>query len=183
MTTLPFTTDPSWTIFLDRDGVINHEKEMDYVNTPEEFIFYDGVKEAMRLLSEQFRYIIIVTNQRGVGKGVTTLENLTSIHDNLVNDIEAIGGRIDHIYYCPDLEQNSPNRKPNPGMGFQAQQDHPAIDFSRSIMVGNNFSDMEFGRNLGAKTIFLTTTNPDIKLPDHRIDAAFESLPAFAAAL
>jgi D-glycero-D-manno-heptose 1,7-bisphosphate phosphatase len=60
--------DHSWTLFLDRDGVINHEKHKDYIHTWDEFVFYEGVPEAMKVFAERFRYIVVVTNQKGVGK-------------------------------------------------------------------------------------------------------------------
>lgn len=176
-------TDNTWTLFLDRDGVINHEKHQDYIHTWDEFVFYDGVKEAMAVFAKKFNRIIIVTNQKGVGKGVTKPEDLQLIHKNMVAEIEAAGGRVDAVYFCPDLEEDSPNRKPNPGMGLQAAANFPDIDLTKAIMVGNTISDMKFGRNLGVQTIFLPTTRPEVKLHDERIDAVYDSLAAFANAL
>lgn len=170
--------DNTWTLFLDRDGVINHEKHLDYIHTWDEFKFYDGAKVAIKLFTEKFNRIIIVTNQRGIAKGVTKEADLQVIHKNMVFEIEKVGGKIDGIYYCPELE--SPNRKPNPGMGLQAVKDFPDIDLSKAIMVGNTLSDMEFGRNLGIKTVFLTTTRPEVDTSDERIDAEYPSLIAFA---
>lgn len=175
--------DNTWTLFLDRDGVINHEKNNDYIHTWDEFVFYGGVREAIRMFSKKFKHIVVVTNQKGVGKGLTKLENLEIINSNMIDEIEMSGGRIDKIYFCPDLDENSPNRKPNPGMGLQALEDFPAIDTSKAIIVGNTMSDMEFGRNLGIHTVFLPTTRPDININDDRIDASFETLLAFAKAL
>jgi D-glycero-D-manno-heptose 1,7-bisphosphate phosphatase len=175
--------DKSWTLFLDRDGVINHEKHQDYVHTWEEFVFYDGVKDAIKIFATRFKYIIIITNQKGVGKGLTKLENLHIIHDNMRNEVEAAGGKIDKIYFCPDLDETSPDRKPNPGMGLQAVKDFGDIDLTKAIMVGNTISDMEFGRNLGVNTIFLPTTRPEVSLTDKRIDASYNSLLDFAKAL
>ena len=175
--------DKTWTLFLDRDGVINHEKHLDYIHTWDEFVFYDGVKEAMAIFAKTFNRIVVVTNQKGIGKGVTRLEDLQLIHTNMTAEIEAAGGRIDAVYFCPDLEDDSPNRKPNPGMGLQALKDFPQIDFSKAIMVGNTLSDMKFGRNLGVQTIFLPTTRPEVDLHDDRIDAVYNSLIEFANAL
>jgi len=175
--------DKSWALFLDRDGVINHEKHLDYIHTWDEFVFYDGVKEAIKIFAAKFKYIIIVTNQKGVGKGVTKLDDLNIIHKNMQAEIENAGGRIDKIYFCTDLEQESPYRKPNPGMGLQAINDFPGIDITKAIMVGNTISDMQFGRNLGIKTVFLTTTRPEVSLTDERIDAVYDSLVSFAKAL
>jgi D-glycero-D-manno-heptose 1,7-bisphosphate phosphatase len=171
----------SWTLFLDRDGVLNHQKEGSYVFTWDEFIFYDGVLKAMQFFTTQFKYIFIVTNQRGVGKGLMTEKDLQQIHHNMQKSIELAGGRIDGIYYCTEME--SVNRKPNPGMALQAQQDFPGIEFSQSVMVGNSMSDMEFGRNIGATTVFVTTTNPSVNKSSENIDAVYTSLEDFASAL
>ena len=170
--------DNTWTLFLDRDGVINHEKHLDYIHTWDEFKFYDGAKVAMQIFSQKFNRIIIVTNQRGIAKGVTKEADLQLIHKNMIIEIEKTGGKIDGIYYCPELE--SPNRKPNPGMGLQAVKDFRDIDLSKALMVGNTLSDMEFGRNLGIKTVFLTTTRPEVDTSDDRIDTEYPSLIAFA---
>jgi len=173
--------DTNWSLFLDRDGVLNHQKDGSYILNWDEFIFYDGVLKAMAFFASQFKYIFIVTNQRGVGKGLMEEKDLQHIHSNMQKSIELAGGRIDSIYYCTELD--SPNRKPNPGMAYQAQKEFPGADFSKSIMVGNSISDMEFGRNIGATTVFLTTTNPSVTEADERIDAVYNSLEDFAKAL
>lgn len=175
--------DKSWTLFLDRDGVINHEKYEDYVYHYGEFIFYEGVPEALKILSGIFGTLLITTNQRGIGRGLMTEADLALIHRQMVQDIEAAGGRIDRIYYSPALDRDHPTRKPNPGMAREAQKDFPGIDLSRAIMVGNNMSDMEFGRNAGMYTIFVKTTRPDQPFPHPAIDLVFDSLPEFAKAL
>lgn len=171
----------SWTLFLDRDGVINHEKKDDYIHTWEDFEFYDGVKEAMKIFNEIFGRIILVTNQRGIARGLTKLEDLEIIHKNMQEEIEISGGRIDRIYFCPDMD--GPNRKPNHGMGLQAIQDFTDIDLSRSMMIGNTISDMAFGRNLGvAINIFLPTTRKEVDVKDEGIDLVFPDLISAAKA-
>ena len=175
--------DNSWTLFLDRDGVINHEKEKDYIHTWEEFRFYKGVKEAMAVFAKKFRHIIVITNQRGIGKGVTRMEDVERIHKNMKAEIEKAGGRIDAVYFSPDMEDTSPNRKPNNGMGLRAMKDFPGIDNAKAIMIGNTLSDMQFGRNMGLKTIFLPTTRPEVDLDDERIDTVYDSLLSFAKAI
>jgi len=176
--------DKSWTLFLDRDGVINDEKHEDYIHKWEEFKFYDGVKEALKIFTEKFGKIFIVTNQRGVAKGLTKLEDLELIHKNMIAEFENAGGRIDKIYYSIDFESDSPNRKPNPGMGLQAQKDFPEIDFSKSVMIGNTLSDMKFGRNLNiALNIFLPTTRKEVDINDPGIDLVFDDLVSVAKAL
>lgn len=175
--------DQSWTLFLDRDGVINVEKEGGYINHWNEFVFQDGVKEAIKIFNPLFGRIFVVTNQRGLAKGDTLQVSLSGIHQNMFIEINKAGGRIDQIYFCGDLENSSPNRKPNPGMALQAKQDFPSIDFAKSIIVGNTPGDMEFGRNIGAITVFLPTTRKDITAEDHRVDFVFASLLDFARAL
>jgi len=175
--------DSTWTLFLDRDGVINHEKHKDYIHKWDEFVFYDGVLEAMKVFNGIFNRIIVVTNQRGVGKGVTLLHDLEEIHDNMKMAVSNAGGRIDEVYFCPDVDESSPYRKPNPGMGIKAKAQFPEIDFSKSIMVGNTLSDMGFGRNLGCYTVFLSTTRPEVSKDDGRIDLYLTSLHQFATML
>ena len=175
--------DKSWTLFLDRDGVINHEKYLDYVYNYDEFIFYDGVLEAMKLFNDRFGHIVITTNQRGIGKGLMTEADLHQIHACMLRDIAAAGGRIDRIYYCSSLDNDHPNRKPHPGMAKEAVKDFPDIDLHKSLIVGNNISDMEFGRNAGMYTVFVKTTHPQQLLPNPAIDLAVIDLADFAKAL
>ena len=172
-----------WSLFLDRDGVINHEKDQSYVFHYGEFRFYDDTKAALQILTEKFGPIVIVTNQRGIGKGLMTTEDLHGIHTKMVEEIVLAGGRIDGIYHSDSLLDDHPDRKPNPGMAFQAQKDLPAIDLTRSVMVGNNISDMEFGKNAGMYTVFLRTTSPGQPFPHPSIDLIFNSLYDFAKAL
>ena len=173
--------DKSWTLFLDRDGVINVENPDGYINHWKEFVFYPEAKEAITMLSPLMYKTIVITNQRGVGRGITQLENLHEIHKNLSEAIEDNGGKIDKIYFCPNVENSSPNRKPNPGMALTARQEFPCIDFSKSIMIGNNVSDMEFGRNINIGcNIFLTTTQSLNSIPSHLYDHHFISLYAAA---
>ena len=172
-----------WTLFLDRDGVINIEKKEDYIRKWVEFEFYKESLEALPILANKFKSIVIVTNQKGIGKGLMTHEDLAFIHQNMVDKISEVGGRIDHIFYCPDLDNNAPNRKPQPGMAFQAKQQFPHIKLEESIMVGNRTSDMNFGRNAGLNTVFLATTHPETTYPNPIIDYRFDNLLTFAKSL
>ena len=172
--------DSSWTLFLDRDGVINEEKLNEYVLNWDQFIFSKGVLEAFKILSSLFGKIIIVSNQRGVGKELMTESDLLMIHKEMKREVIDVGGKIDRIYYCTDKNDQCFNRKPNPGMAIQAKKDFPSIEFSKSIMVGNKLSDMKFGRNAGMHTIFLTTTNPETPFPHPDIDVQYAGLLEFA---
>ncbi len=175
--------DKNWTLFLDRDGVINIESVGSYITNWDEFNFHDGALEAMRSLSKVFGHIVVVSNQRGVGRGIMTLESLREIHGNMRTAVAEYGGRIDKVYACTAITDNDHNRKPNTGMGLQAQEDFPLIDFKRSVMVGNSLSDMEFGKRLSMRTVFLTTKHEPVELPNDLIDEQYDSLQAWAKKL
>ena len=155
--------DANWSLFLDRDGVINYRLPGDYVKTWKEFQFEDGALAAIKTFSKTFGTIVVVTNQQGIGKGLMTDADLNIVHNNMQEQILSHGGYIDNIYYSPDLRSDYPNtRKPEPAMGLQAQQDYPSIDFSKSIMVGDSISDMEFAKNLGMIAIFISSKPEDL---------------------
>lgn len=175
--------DNSWSLFLDRDGVINHEKKDDYVLNWNEFRFYENVHHALELLSGIFGTIVMVTNQRGVGRGLMTDTDLHHIHTNMLSAISGKLGRIDKVYYCSNTDNACFDRKPNPGMAFQAKKDFDNIDFSKSIMVGNKLSDMQFGKNAGMYTVFVATTNPEVPHPHPLIDLRYTDLYHFATDL
>lgn len=175
--------DKNWTLFLDRDGVINVESVGSYITSWDEFTFHDGVLDALRSLSRVFGNIIIVSNQRGVGRGIMTMDTLREINANMRAAIQENGGRIDKIYAATAVADDDRNRKPNSGMALQAQEDLPAIDFKRSVMIGNSLSDMEFGKRLSMYTVFLTTKHEPFTLPNDLIDEQYSSLFAWATRL
>lgn len=173
----------AWTLFLDRDGVINYEKKDDYILNWNEFRFYEDAKDALKILAKRFGRIIVVSNQRGVGRGLMTEDDLLNIHENMQNEIVLAGGKIDAIYFCTAVDSKDPDRKPNPGMAFAAKKDFPGIDFNKAIMVGNKPSDMLFGRNAGIYTIYIASTHPQTPFPHPDIDLRFDSLSDFVKAL
>ena len=149
--------DKSWTLFLDRDGVINKRLQGDYVKRWEEFEFLPDVKESIAKLSDLFGIVVVVTNQQGISKGLYTESDLEGIHLSMMLEIMLAGGQIDRVYFAPQLaSENNHMRKPNTGMAEKAKDDFPSIDFSRSLMVGDSISDMEFGKRAGMKTVFLS---------------------------
>jgi len=154
-------------LFLDRDGVINRQIVGDYVRNLSQLELLPGAVDAIVQLCKRFRYVIVVTNQQGIGKGLMSAEDVTEIHDYIIGQVQKADGRIDRIYCCPSLEtDNDPNRKPDIGMGLQAKRDFPDIDFARSLMIGDNESDMLIGENLGMARIFIDTGNP---IPENTI--------------
>ena len=144
--------DNDWTLFLDRDGVINVRIIDGYVTNITEFEFMPNVIDAFKIFKDKFKRIIVVTNQQGVGKGIMTMEDVDNVHQYMICEITNNGGRIDNVYFCPQLKTVADNyRKPNPQMAYLAQKDFPEIDLSKSIMVGDMNSDVEFGRNAGMR--------------------------------
>jgi histidinol-phosphate phosphatase family protein len=182
-TELQIPIDNSWTLFLDRDGVINVETVGSYVTKWDEFVFCDGALDALKTLGNIFGRIVIVTNQRGVGRGIMTLESLKDISGRMKTAITDAGGRIDMIYSATALADTDHNRKPNTGMGTQAKEDFPEIDFRHSVIVGNSLSDMEFGKRLAMHTVFLTTKHEPYDMPNDLIDEQYESLLSWAKSL
>ncbi|MBR6775715.1 MAG: HAD family hydrolase [Bacteroidales bacterium] len=171
--------DNDWTLFLDRDGVINVRIIDGYVTNITEFEFIPNVIDAFKIFKDKFKRIIVVTNQQGVGKGIMTMEDVDNVHQYMVREITNNGGRIDNVYFCPQLKTVADNyRKPNPQMAYLAQKDFPEIDLSKSIMVGDMNSDVEFGRNAGMRTVFVGD-NELIITPDDK----FENLYEFAKVL
>ncbi len=152
----------AWSLFLDRDGVINERIIDGYVCNWDDFRFLPGVPEALAVLSEWFGRIVIVTNQQGVGKGLMTEDELELIHKKMQEEVKRAGGRIDAIYYCPHLESvQSSCRKPAIDMGMAARRRFPEISFRKSLMVGDAPSDMVFAKRLGMKRVFVDNGDPN----------------------
>ena len=149
------------TLFLDRDGVLNRHIVGDYVRNWQMWEWIPGAREAVAALSKLYKRIIIISNQQGVGKGLMSQADLDNIHANMLRDIEAVGGRIDKVYTCTDLQDSgSPNRKPAIGMALQAQRDFPDIDLHRAVMVGDSLSDMLFARNAHTRAFYISKNKP-----------------------
>lgn len=169
------------TLFLDRDGVINRRIINDYVKTSNEFVFEEGALDAMAILSKYFEKIVVVTNQQGIGKKIMNEKTLNEIHEEMRNEVKKAGGRIDAIYFCPDLKHSkSLYRKPNIGMALLAKRDFPSIRFKQSVMVGDSISDMKFGKKLGMRTVFISSDNLLISQSERLIDLRFDNLLEYA---
>lgn len=174
-------------MFLDRDGVINDRLVGRYVLTWREFRFIPGTLEALRFFAGYFGRIFVVTNQQGIGKGLMTEEDIQDIHKRMLSEIVQAGGRIDGIYFCPDLKEKPDNcRKPNPAMALQAQRDFPEIEFTRSVMVGDSISDMDFASRLGMRSVLIEGKAEEALELEHAAESLhlrYESLSALALAL
>ena len=153
--------DHTWTLFLDRDGVINERIMGAYVRSIDEFKFLQEIPETIAQLSTIFGRVIVVTNQQGIGKGLMTERNLEEVHAYMCAKVEAHGGKIDYCFYAPELDGAENNmRKPQPGMALKAKEHYPEIQFDRSVMVGDADSDIVFGQQLGMKTVRVRTVEP-----------------------
>jgi histidinol-phosphate phosphatase family protein len=145
--------------FLDRDGVINKKlPEDNYVTKWEEFEFLSGSIDAIQKLKEADFLTIVITNQRGIGRGLMTEEDLGDVHSKMIAEIEAGGGIIDKIYFCPhDIDDNCDCRKPKPGMLFNAIDDLTSngieVDRKRSYFFGDSEKDINAGRTAGVRTV------------------------------
>jgi D-glycero-D-manno-heptose 1,7-bisphosphate phosphatase len=144
-------------VFLDRDGVINCKApEGDYIKSWHEFEFLPGVAETIKTLNENHFKVIVVTNQRGIAKGLMTEDDLNNIHAKMMEEFRRTGAIIDGIYYCPHAINVCACRKPKTGMFLEAKKDFPEISFSNSFVIGDSLSDMEAGMTLSCQCILVS---------------------------
>lgn len=142
-----------WCLFLDRDGVINRRVVGDYVRTLRQWEYLPGALHGLRLLSQWAPRIVIVTNQRGVGRGLMSQEDLDRIHARLLEDVAMVGARVDAIRVCPHRETDGcACRKPQPGLALSWLAVNREVNPGRSVMVGDSPSDMAMAENLATVT-------------------------------
>ena len=136
-------------VFLDRDGtVIQH---VHYLTEPGKVEIVPGGVEALKKLQEAAYLLVVVSNQSLVGRGYGTVDDVEAVNARMLELLEAGGVRIDCVKYCPHLPgEDCPNRKPMPGMPIEAAREL-GIDLAQSVMIGDNLSDVEAGRNAGCQ--------------------------------
>ena len=135
-------------LFLDRDGIINVEKN--FVYKIEDFEFVEGIFDLVTCANQAGYLVIVVTNQAGIARGYYTEADFLALMEWVKAQFSARGARIDQVYFCPyhsefgigEYRQKSKNRKPEPGMFFDAALELN-IDLTQSIMVGDRPSDMQ----------------------------------------
>ncbi|MEI6434920.1 MAG: HAD family hydrolase [Bacteroidota bacterium] len=177
MTLQHFKIDKTWALFLDRDGVINRRIVGDYVKTWDQLGFLPGVTDALKQFNAIFGTIVVVSNQQGVGKGLMTEKDVIAIHDRMIREIAVSDGRLDAVYFSPHLQSTgSLMRKPNIGMALKARKQFPAINFKRSLMVGDSLSDMIFGKRVGMKTVMISSNPQPAKQYPRLIDFIYPDL-------
>lgn len=167
--------DKNWSLFLDRDGVINERLMGNYVLTKEQFQLCPKVDQAIAHFNTVFARVLVVTNQQCIEKNLLSHRNLQEIHAYMSDLIGKEGAKVDAVYYAPELASNPLNtRKPKPDMALKAKKDFPEIDFSQSVMVGDTDSDIRFGLNLGMKTVRIRTEEKIGIEADWTVESLFE---------
>ena len=146
------------TVFLDRDGTVNQKApKACYIERPDQFVWLEGAKDAVRMLKEAGCRVILVTNQPGIARGRLTEAMLAQIHELMQEELERdTGYRLDAIYYCPhDWSEGCECRKPRPGMLYAAQKDF-SLDLTKAVLIGDDERDMEAGKSAGCTCIRVT---------------------------
>ncbi len=141
-------------VFLDRDGVICRDRD-DYVKSWDEFVWIPGAKEALKCLNDNHYMTIVVTNQAGVARGITSQQAVEDIHRRMTKSVSQTGGKIEAVYYCPHKpEDKCDYRKPKAGLLLKAAKDF-AFNPKKSYLVGDKISDIETGQRVGCTTIMI----------------------------
>ena len=136
------------TLLLDRDGTINVRRPNDYVKTWQEFQFRPEFLRWASLLGHTFRRVFIVTNQRGIGRGVMTEEALHDIHGRMCKILSTdYGLHVDDIFYATGVDDTDPRRKPQTGMWQALLEAYPDVQAERTVMIGDGDVDEAFARN------------------------------------
>ena len=167
---LNWNIDSSWSLFLDRDGVINERPINDYVLEWDKFHFRSGVLSSFAALSAKFSHVFVVTNQQCVALNRISESDLDNIHLQMQKEISDNGGFVTKVFAATELKNEfSKMRKPKTTMAQMAKKEFPNVDFKKSIMVGDTDSDIIFGKKIGMKTVLIissekTSIKPDISL-------------------
>jgi len=143
--------------FLDRDGVINEDRD-DYVKNLSELRVFPYAPDAIRRLTDAGFEVIVVSNQQGVAKGLVSPENLLAIQNEIARLVTQAGGRISGFYYCTHLAgEDCSCRKPKPGLIRRAAEEH-GIDLQSSFMIGDSEKDIAAGAEAGCRTVLVLTS-------------------------
>jgi len=170
-------------VILDRDGVINADSP-DYIKTPAEWRPLPGSLAAISRLCAAGFTVAVASNQSGVARGLFSLATLQQINARMSSAVEAAGGRIDTIVFCPHGPGDGCScRKPAPGLLLQLA-DHYGLSLEGVPVIGDSARDLEAARAVGARPILVLTGNGHEALA-RQGDAveAYQDLAAAAAAL
>jgi D-glycero-D-manno-heptose 1,7-bisphosphate phosphatase len=163
--------------FVDRDGTLNVKAaEGDYIRRAADLELLPGVAAAVRRLNDAGVPVFVITNQRGVSRGLMSEQDLDDVHLRLAELLGEHGAHIDAIYTCVHGAGECDCRKPLPGMLLDAARDHH-VDLGRAVMVGDAAADVAAGRAAGTRTIRLSA------VPDDDADATMLTLSDAVAAM
>jgi D-glycero-D-manno-heptose 1,7-bisphosphate phosphatase len=154
-------------LFLDRDGVINKEKN--YVHKVEDFHFIDGVFETCKTFQDAGYLVVVITNQSGIGRGYYTEDDYKTLTEWMKGEFNKRGVTIAGDYFCPHHPEEAQGdykticscRKPAPGMILKAAEEL-GIDLERSVLVGDKEIDIEAGHKAGVGRNYIVKTGHDV---------------------
>lgn len=150
--------------FLDRDGVINKKAaDYHYILSPDEFVFNSAIFDIAMLLQEKDYKIIVITNQRGIARGLMTESDLISIHQKMIDSFNKKGISIFDVLYCPHDENSCDCRKPKDGMLRLAFSKHD-IDKEKSLLISDSKHDITMGETFGIYSLFVPSDVPEVAL-------------------
>lgn len=171
---------PARLIVLDRDGVINRESS-EFIRRPAEWLPLPGSIEAIAELTAAGFTVVVATNQSGVGRGLFTAETLTAIHARMMGSIEAGGGSLAGIFFCPHRpEDNCECRKPRPGLMRQIEA-HFGTSLRNVPVIGDSYRDLEAAWSVDARAILVRTGNGVATEGRLTAEASVEVYPDLAA--
>ena len=151
-------------ILLDRDGVINQDRD-DYIKSPAEWQPIPGSVEAIADLHTAGFSVFVITNQSGLARGLFDVATLDAMHAKMNNLVVAAGGKIEKIYYCPHHpDDGCMCRKPQVQLLLDLQQDYPEADFTQAYFVGDTIKDIVAAQNIAATPILVRTGKGKKKL-------------------
>lgn len=131
--------------------------EHDYVKSPAEFAWLPGAREGVRRLNREGWLVLVVTNQRGVARGLMTTQDVEAIHARAQRDLEGIGAHVDAFYYCPHGDEDAcACRKPAPGLILRAARDWN-VELAASFLVGDDERDVLAAERAGVRACRMPT--------------------------
>jgi D-glycero-D-manno-heptose 1,7-bisphosphate phosphatase len=175
-------------LFLDRDGVINHDAG--YTSIAEDFKFIDGIFDLCRAAKKSGFLLIVITNQAGIGRGYYSEQEFFTLSEWMRQRFVEEGAALTDIFFCPyhpehgvgPYKKDSYNRKPNPGMLLQAAEKYQ-IDLEHSIMIGDKDSDMQAAKNAGVGVRCLYLSDGHLDVISNASNCKLQSLQAGIALL
>jgi len=172
-------------IILDRDGVINHDSD-DFIKSPAEWLPIPGSLEAIGDLCAAGYKVYVLTNQSGIARAYFSLDTLKQIHAKMHSLVEAKGGKIHGVFYCPHgPDDNCDCRKPKAGLYQQLQQQNPEIiSFAGIDSIGDSIRDLQAAKTAGANPVLIRTgkgvkSEQTLQQNDLAATPVFDSLAAY----